>query len=448
MFDKSGIPFFSSLHIWLEDAERQSFDPSTNMCFKPSPVKLSTSRSQPKSSRKTSRNLQDSQDNNNNNSGQAGGSKSRSTDLSGPASSQQSKLSSTSSTSSSLASVRESLPENPNLYRFRELSDSTSQFSAGKLGRSAWKCVLRGRDVVVTARPLRRSISAASDLRAPLRDICSAHHRSVVPLIGACYEPERGQTLYLVYDRVTGSSLSDCLHGSRLPAYTVLSTWLSRMQIAVDVAQGLEYLHHDSSVDYIHNCLKPSAILVMEPEFRAKICHFGASYLAGEYQPRSQSDHMTLRRTGSNKIMGTQGYMAPEIKLFGSISQAGDVYAFGIILLELLSGREPVRYVADSGKRVALVDSVWEVLQGEGWNLGSRLRQWMDPRLKDSFPVDCAERVSVIAASCVDPSPEKRPDMRFVAGEMSAVFLQSEKWAKNMAANRGDISTSIAVQGR
>jgi len=115
---------------------------------------------------------------------------SRSTDISGGSS----LLSKTSSSSAqSLVSLRDSLPKNPNIYRYRELADATAQFASGRLGKSfVWKCVLRGKTVVVTVRNRMREIR---DCRSGLREICNAHHASIVNLLGGCCE---GENAYLV----------------------------------------------------------------------------------------------------------------------------------------------------------------------------------------------------------------------------------------------------------
>lgn len=364
---------------------------------------------------------------------------SRSTEISG-GSSLFSKASS--SSGQSLASFRDSLPENPIIYRYKELANATAQFTSGRLGNSSvWKCVLRGKTVAVTVRNKKREIR---EFRSGLREICNAHHASVVKLLGGCYDGENG---YLVYEYVQGSSLEDCLRVSKAPGFTVLGSWLSRMQIAVDVAQGLEYMHHDTNIKYVHNYIKSSSILVTEPGYRARICHLGASYLAGEYDTEGVG---VLPQRSSMKITGTQGYMAPEYINSGIVSQKADVFALGVVLLELLSGHEPIRYVADEGgrgiRRIGLIQSLNIVISEAGDNFAGRLRRWMDPRLRDSFPVDCAERVARLAASCVDPDPGKRPNTRYVAGELSRVFIMSEQWSERMNANKTYVSGTFEAR--
>lgn len=363
------------------------------------------------------------------------------------------------STPNSLASLRdslESLAQNPILYTSKEIADATTRFSVGRMGNSSvWKCALRGKTVAITVRKQKRKIG---DFRSGLRDICNAHHASIVNLLGGCCE---GHILYLVYEYVQGSNLGDCLRGSKVPGYTVLGSWISRMQIALDVAQGLEYMHHDSKMNYVHNYIKSSSILVTEPGYRARICHLGASYLAGEYDAGGIFDTQgdsnanvqsrNLHQRSSLKITGTQGYMAPEYIASGIVSQKADVFALGVVLLELLSGHEPIRYVqADEGgrrmKRIGLIQTLNTLSSESDNNFTGRLRSWIDPGLKDSFPVDCAERVARIASSCVDPDPGKRPDTRYVAREVSKVFMMSAQWAEQMKANKGSVSGTFEAR--
>eukprot|EP01018_Ginkgo_biloba_P034445 Gb_39742 [translate_table: standard] len=386
---------------------------------------------------------------------------SRSTELSTGNSTQFSKDSKASTSSgNSLASLRDALPDNPNVYRFKEITTATDQFRSGRIGKSSvWRCNLRGKSVVVTERS--QKIPNQTDFRARLREICSAHHSSIIKLLGGCCE---GEHLYLVYEYIEGANLADCLRSSKAPGFTVLSTWFSRMQIAIDVAQGLEYMHHDTSVNYVHNYIKSSSIMVVEPGFRAMIAHMGTAYLTGELgtieshiPSKSSSTEITeedasteikYKRSRSMKITGTQGYMAPEYVANGIVSQKTDVFAFGVILLELLSGHEPVRFefnVANRQyKRTSLIETLNSILS-EAECIG-KLRTWIDLRLKDSFPVDCAEKVARLASSCVDTDPNSRPAMRDVAGELSKLYLKSKKWSEKMEANKGLITVTFEAR--
>lgn len=132
------------------------------------------------------------------------------------------------------------------------------------------------------------------------------------------------------------------------------------------------------------------------------------------------------------KLKGTIGYMAPEFSRAGIVSQKADVYAFGVVLLELLSGEEPTKHRYDKTQKsfvtTSVIESAREAIDaGEG-----RMRQWVDRRLRDSFPVDVAERLTRVALDCVHVEEDKRPDMERVAGKVSRMYLESQAWAEKM----------------
>ncbi|XP_031482910.1 lysM domain receptor-like kinase 3 [Nymphaea colorata] len=321
-----------------------------------------------------------------------------------------------SSSRQSLASLRESLPENPQIYSFQEICRATNNFLAKTIGRSpTWQCSVGGHDAVVVRRQFR---STSDELRVRLRSTCAAHHGNVVKLHGATVS---GAQIYLVYEYVRGVSLADCLRNPRNPGFTVLKTWTSRMQVASDVAQGLEYIHHYMGESRVHGHMKSSGIIIADPSLTAKITHFGAAELSGEATAGASRS--------PQRINGTKGYMAPEYLECGTISPKSDVYSFGVVLLELLSGEEPVKYRFDrSGKdyvRVSLVDTARKAVEGaeEG-----RIRRWVDRRLGDSFPVDVAERTVRLALDCVHDDPNRRPEMRYVAAKISDLLMKSKAW--------------------
>ncbi|KAK6942800.1 Protein kinase domain [Dillenia turbinata] len=171
------------------------------------------------------------------------------------------------------------------------------------------------------------------------------------------------------------------------------------MQIAKDIAHGLDYIHdncsHRSDFSLIHNRIKSSSIIITELDLHAKICHFGTSNL-----PEDGSDQDTFSRY-KGTFEGTRGYMSPEFKYSGVGTQESDVYSYGVILLELLSGEEPLNYVfeRESGvfRRVSLIDNAREVFGGGGDDGGGeegRLRRWIDRRLRDSSPVEVTKEMT------------------------------------------------------
>ncbi|KAI4346314.1 hypothetical protein L6164_007226 [Bauhinia variegata] len=359
---------------------------------------------------------------------------------------------SSASSGNSLASLKDSLPENPHIFDFSDIRSATANFLSGKFSSSSssasWRCSIRNKDVVVFQRKFRRRLEL-SELRERLAVICRSHHSSLVKLLGASVS---GNYIYLVYEYVRGVSLPECLRNRRNPNFTVLSSWLSRMQVATDLAHGLDYIHHFSGLNsnFIHNHIKSSSIIVTEENLSAKICHFGTSELCGEVvaETPSGSDSgkiMELKRSGSRnmKLEGTRGYMAPEFQITGVATQKTDVYAFGVVILELLSGEEALKYEFDDGgsggyRRVSVVATARQALEEDGG-----VRKWVDKRLKDSFPVDVAEKMIRMGLECVEEDPNERPDMGRVAVSVSKLYLESQKWAEKMGTPI-DFSVSLA----
>ncbi|XP_074584700.1 protein LYK5 [Curcuma longa] len=371
---------------------------------------------------------------------------------------------SSSSSALSLASVRSSLPEAPTLYPFSELCAATNNFLAKRLpgaSSSAWRCTLRGRDVVVIQKSLRRQ---REDLAVRLAALGRSHHSSLARLLGASSADDY---VYLVYEYIPGARLADCLRNSRNPSFTPLASWISRVQVAADVAQGLEYIHHHSpAAAGVHNRVTSSAIIVTEPGFRAKICHFGAADLAGEVSDLLAekvseitpipSPSSTRKGPGERQkhIEGTRGYIAPEVIAGAPISRRSDVFAFGVVLLELLSGDEPLKYRYDKQRKefdvVSLIDTAREAMgtdsreeEEEKADRQGRVRRWVDRRLRDSFPLEAAEKLIRVALRCVEAEPAARPEMTWVAGKVSKAYIESNVWSDKLRVPT-DFSVSMA----
>ncbi|KAI8539783.1 hypothetical protein RHMOL_Rhmol09G0209600 [Rhododendron molle] len=346
---------------------------------------------------------------------------------------------STASSVNSLSSLREQLPETAHVYEFSEIRAATNNFLAKKFSSSSssasWRCAVRGNDVVVFQRKFRRQINA-EELRDRLSLICKSHHSSLIKLRGASVS---GNYIYLVYDYVHGASLADCIRNPKNPNFTVLSNWMSRIQILTDIAHGLDYIHHStgSNSNFIHNHIKSSSIIVSEPSLNAKICHVGTAELCGEINREEEAQSGGYRRSNSRvmKFEGTRGYMAPEFQENGVPTEKTDVYALGVVTLELLSGKEALRYEVDEEgggyRRVSVIETAREAAEGEGEGEG-RVRWWVDKRLKDSYPVEVVGRVLRVGLECVEEDPERRPNMTWVAGRVSKLYLESKAWAEQM----------------
>ncbi|CAM0943120.1 unnamed protein product [Alopecurus aequalis] len=361
-----------------------------------------------------------------------------------------SSLSTTSSSAaSSLQALKQgSLPDLPLLLTFAELAAATSNFAPSHRlnpasSSSSFRCALRGHPAAVFRRALRRE---PAEVSARLAVLGHCHHAAIARLYGAAASPDG--SLFLAYELVPGAApLSALLRGAaHNPAFTPLASWAARLRVAADACDALSYVHHQAGT--LHNRLSSSSVLVSGDgaRLRAKIAHFGAADLAGELPPEEDADADSgrHRRTGSRgrRIEGTRGYMAPEIIAGGAPSRRSDVFALGVLLLELLTGEEPLRYELNRAtgeyERTSLIETAEAAAAG-----GEGMRRWVDRRLKDSFPVDAAETLTAVALRCVAKDPAARPEMSWVAAKVSKLFLEAEDWADKFRVPT-DISVSMA----
>ena len=149
-------------------------------------------------------------------------------------------------------------------------------------------------------------------------------------------------------------------------------------------------------------------MIVTEPDFNAKICHFGTAKLCGETD--GSRDSRAVR------FEGVIGYMSPEFQASGVATQESDVFAFGVMMLELLSGEEPLKYRYEKSigdfERTSVIETAKAVVDGgDGGDLEGRLRRWMDRRLGDSFPVTVVEKLMRLALECVEDEAVNRLEM-------------------------------------
>lgn len=344
-----------------------------------------------------------------------------------------------------LSGLRDSLPEQPHIYDFSEIISATKNFSLKPFSSSStstsWRCVMRVGDVILIQRKFRRPINS-SELVDRLALICKSHHSSLVKLKGASIS---GNYIYLVYDYIQGASLADCLRNSKNPHFTVLSNWMSRVKIAADIAHGLDYVHNSTGLgfNFVHNHIKSTSIIITST-LNAKICHFGTAELCGEIVDLPPAKSLQRKGSARLKFEGTRGYMAPEFQQTGMATQKTDVYAFGVVMLELFSGEEPLKYLVDeeTGGYVRL--SVIETAREAAVEGGGGVRRWVDKRMKDSYPVEVAEKLVRLGLECVGNEPDKRPDMGRIVAWISQLYLESETWVEKMGGIPSDFSFSLA----
>ncbi|KAI7732261.1 hypothetical protein M8C21_028418 [Ambrosia artemisiifolia] len=212
---------------------------------------------------------------------------------------------------------------------------------------------------------------------------------SKVRLIGYCVEGSH----FLVYEYIENGNLSQHLQGSdRDPL-----PWSTRVQIALDLAKGLEYIHEYTVSVFIHCDIKSANILI-DRNFRGKVADFGLTRLT-EVGSRS-------------RIVGTFGYMSPEYARYGDVTPKVDVYAFGVVLYELISAKKAIIRANCSDEPKGLIALFDEVLSQT--NPEDGLVKMIDPRLGDSYPRESVYTMAQLAKACTHEDPQRRPHMRTI----------------------------------
>lgn len=275
------------------------------------------------------------------------------------------------------------------LIEYSILQSATNNFSSDNIiGQGGFGCVYKGRfddDAFSAVKRLDEGCKQAEHEFQNEVDLMSRiRHPNLVSLLGFC---THGKTRLLVYELMQNGSLEDHLHG---PSRGSALTWYLRMKIALDSARGLEHLHEQCHPSVIHRDFKSSNIL-LDASFNAKLSDFGLA--------------ITAARCSGNSVelLGTLGYVAPEYLLEGKLTEKSDVYAFGIVLLELITGRKPI----DKSQPTECQSLVsWAMPQIRN---RAKLPSIVDPMMKDTVNLKHLYQVAAIATLCVQPEPSYRP---------------------------------------
>ncbi|KAG8653272.1 hypothetical protein MANES_05G004800v8 [Manihot esculenta] len=311
-------------------------------------------------------------------------------------------------------------PSSTRFLAYEELKEATNNFElASILGEGGFGRVFKGVLSDGTAVAIKRLTSGGQqgdkEFLVEVEMLSRLHHRNLVKLVGYCTSHDSSQNL-LCYELVPNGSLEAWLHGP-LGVNCPLD-WDSRMKIALDAARGLAYLHEDSQPCVIHRDFKASNIL-LENNFHAKVADFGLAKQA----PEGRANYLSTR------VMGTFGYVAPEYAMTGHLLVKSDVYSYGVVLLELLTGRKPVDMSQPSGQE-NLVTLARPILRDK-----DRLEELADPRLGEKYPKEDFVRVCTIAAACVAPEANQRPTMGEVVQSLKMVQRVTEYQDSMSASN-------------
>ncbi|KAG1354342.1 Serine/threonine-protein kinase PCRK1 [Cocos nucifera] len=364
-------------------------------------------RKQPKSSPTTGSVLVSSPTSNN------GGSRSEGSG----AAKQQSKSSGSVSSQRSIPELYEERAHNLRVFELKELRNATNDFSRLlKIGEGGFGSVYKGwikppdgkgDNIVVAVKKLNpNSLQGHKQWLAEVQFLGVVEHPNLVKLIGYCaVDGERGAQRLLVYEFVPNRSLEDHLFNKAYPSLP----WNMRLQIALGAAEGLVYLHEGLEVQVIYRDFKASNVLLDE-DFKPKLSDFG---LARE-GPTGANTHV------STAVMGTYGYAAPDYVETGHLTAKSDVWSFGVVLYEILTGRRSMERNRPRNEQ-KLLDWVKQFPVE-----GRRFSMIMDPRLENKYSLRAAQEIAKLANSCLSRHARERPKMTEVVESLKQAMQHKE----------------------
>ncbi|KAA8515036.1 hypothetical protein F0562_018175 [Nyssa sinensis] len=281
------------------------------------------------------------------------------------------------------------------LFTYRQIKAATNNFDdANKIGEggfgSVYKGILLDGTVIAVKQLSSKSKQGNREFVNEIGTISGLQHPNLVRLYGCCIE---GNQLLLVYEYMENNSLARALFG---PEELQLNLdWPTRQRICIGIAKGLTFLHEESTLKIVHRDIKATNVL-LDRDLNPKISDFGLAKLDEE-----ENTHISTR------VAGTIGYMAPEYALWGYLTYKADIYSFGVVALEIVAGKNNMKY-RPSENYVCLLD--WAlVLRQKGC-----LMELVDPKLGSDFNMEEAIRMIKVALLCSNPSPALRPTMSAV----------------------------------
>ncbi|XP_058071809.1 probable LRR receptor-like serine/threonine-protein kinase At1g56130 isoform X4 [Magnolia sinica] len=285
----------------------------------------------------------------------------------------------------------------PNTFSYAQLKAATEDFNPmNKLGEGGFGPVYKGTlsdgKVVAVKQLSAASRQGRSQFMAEIATISAVQHRNLVKLYGCCIE---GDQRLLVYEYLDNKSLDQALFGGS----NLHLSWPIRYNICLGTARGLAYLHEESRPRIIHRDVKASNILI-DADLNPKISDFGLAKLYDD-----DDTHISTR------VAGTTGYLAPEYAMLGHLTEKADVFGFGVVALEILSGKRN-SYSSLDQEKIYLLERAWYLHEN------NRSLEVIDPALSE-FSEEEAFRVIGVALLCTQASPTLRPPMSRVVAMLS-----------------------------
>ncbi|VAH71536.1 unnamed protein product [Triticum turgidum subsp. durum] len=293
------------------------------------------------------------------------------------------------------------------VFDFHQILEATVNFSEeNKLGQGGFGPVYKGHlpdgNEIAVKRLDSHSQQGFIEFKNEVELIAKLQHRNLVRLMGCC---SQGEEKILVYEYLSNKSLDFFIFDENRKA---LLDWDIRLAIIVGIAEGLLYLHKHSRLHVIHRDLKPSNIL-LDSEMNAKISDFGLAKIFSSNNTEANA---------TRKVVGTLGYMAPEYAFHGLFSIKSDVFSFGVLTLEILSGK---RNSHECGNFINILGHAWQLFEEESWV------DLIDTALLPNGHSEEMMRCINIALLCVQESAIDRPTMLDVVAMLSSKTMIVDK---------------------
>lgn len=327
--------------------------------------------------------------------------------------------------------------QDTNLYSYKDLRIATENFSpANKIGQGGFGSVYKGRLKDGTLAAIK---VLSADSRQGVREflteinvIKDTKHENLVELYGCCVE---GDHRILVYGYLENNSLAQTLLGRGHSS--IQFNWQTRRNICIGVAKGLAFLHEEVQPHIVHRDIKASNIL-LDKDLTPKISDFGLAKLFP-----ANLTHISTR------VAGTEGYLAPEYAIRGQLTRKADIYSFGVLLLEIVSGR------CNTNRRLPyeeqyLLEMAWKLYES------GKLLGLVDASLNGDYSVEEAHKYLKIALLCTQDMPKRRPSMSTLVNMLiGEVDVNEDEISKpgllsdllGLRVNKSDRDKASAVSG-
>jgi hypothetical protein len=294
----------------------------------------------------------------------------------------------------------------PHRFSYEELSQATNGFSKDQLLGSGgfgkvYRGILSNNSEIAVKSVNHDSKQGLREFMAEISSMGRLQHKNLVQMRGWC---RKSNELMLVYDYMPNGSLDRYIFHKPKK----LLNWQQRRQVLADVAEGLNYLHHGWDQVVVHRDIKSSNIL-LDSDMRGRLGDFGLAKLYS---------HNEVPNT--TRVVGTLGYLAPELVTMAVATSASDIYSFGAVILEVACGRRPIEMGLTEEEDSVLIDLVRD-LHAKG-----KAVEAADERMKGEFVVEEMEMVLKLGLVCCNPDPQRRPSMREVVAVLVGEDVAAE----------------------